>query len=68
MNDVAPLGNGQATRPDADTIEATFPMTTQMDGWRMVLATVDESGYFLTIRWERVNPPIGSVDVRRSEA
>lgn len=49
---VAPLGDGQASRLDADTIEATFPMTA-MDGWRMAVASVDETGYFLTIRWER---------------
>jgi hypothetical protein len=50
---VAPLGDGQASHLDADTIEATFPMTVDMDGWRMTVASVDETGYFLTIRWER---------------
>lgn len=51
-----PLGHGQATRTSPGEIVATFPLTDDMAGWHMAAADVDESGHFLTIRFE-LNPP-----------
>jgi|KBSMisStandDraft_5_1062788.scaffolds.fasta_scaffold7863868_2 hypothetical protein len=53
MRNVHPLGDGKATHVDEKTIEATFALGMDMDGYKMVSASIDESGYFLTIRWER---------------
>ena len=47
-----PLGHGYATRIGTDAIEATFPLTDDMAGWHITAADVDESGHFLTIRFE----------------
>lgn len=58
MPDVHPLGNGKATHHDKDHIEATFPLHSEMAGWRMTGAEIDESGYFITISWEREGPRI----------
>ena len=58
MPDVNPLGDGKATHLDKDHIEATFPLHSDMAGWRMTGADIDESGYFITIKWEREEPPI----------
>lgn len=53
MANVKPLGDGIATRLDKDSFLGTFPLSTEMEGFKMVSASVDETGYFLTIRWER---------------
>lgn len=53
MTDRTPLGYGRGTHVDADTIEATFPLGLDMDGWKMTSAEVDPSGYFLSITFHR---------------
>ena len=58
MAEVHPLGDGRGTYIDDDTIEGTFALGHDMEGFKMTLASVDETGYFLTIRWERVDEDI----------
>lgn len=53
MTDVAPLGNGCATRTEPGVIIATFPLSTQMNGWHLTAADVDPTGYLLTLRVEQ---------------
>lgn len=53
MPKVSPLLEGNATRIGENAIECTFALSEAMQGWKMVSAQVDESGYMLNVRWER---------------
>lgn len=68
MSDIRPLGEGRSTRLDSKTIEATFALSEEMTGWKMASSSIDETGYFLTIRWEKLDKHLmATVPVKEGE-
>lgn len=53
--EVTPFIDGKATHTDKKHMEATFALSEEMKGWKMIGADVDPTGYFITIRWEKTN-------------
>lgn len=52
MTDQQPFEHGRGTRTADGSIVATYPLSASWSGWHIATAELDETGTFLTVRFE----------------